>query len=212
MRLRTPSHWIRTTSRRRTFDSASEKTRQPAAQGRAAARSGAARSGSPAPVAAGPSAGGRVSPAAWSTFEGRVRGRRAERAVAEAHEALGRGDAEAARAALAELDAVSPGDPRRDAIAASLEQSSVQQAPAATPPAASATRPPAPAPDLQPPWRAQRSPLHRRPVLRRDLVHQRTWPRPQPGPQDRLHEGRRLHPKYLRRSRLRICLSISRCG
>jgi hypothetical protein len=68
-----------------------------------------------------------------------VRGRRAERAVAEAHEALGRGDAEAAQAALAELDAVSPGDPRREAIAASLEQSSVQQAAAATPPAASDT-------------------------------------------------------------------------
>lgn len=115
------------------------KGRQPAAQGRAGARAGAGRSSSPVPVAPDQAPTGRVSPAAWSTFEGRVRGRRAERAIAEAQQALGRGDAEAAQAALAELDAVSPGDPRREAIAASLEQSSVQQAAAATPPAASDT-------------------------------------------------------------------------
>ena len=62
----------------------------------------------------------RISPAAWSTFEQRVRERRAERAVSEAREALARGDQDAAAAALAELDSVSPHDARRASIAASL--------------------------------------------------------------------------------------------
>jgi hypothetical protein len=122
------------------------KDRQPEAQGRAAAPAAATRSSAPVPVAPGPSPAGRVSPAAWSTFEGRVRGRRAMRAVAEAQEALSRGDTEGAQAALAELDTVSPGDPRREAIAASLEPPPVQQAGGPTPPAPPAIRPPAPAP------------------------------------------------------------------
>jgi hypothetical protein len=119
---------------------------KPETQGRAAAPAGAGRLSAPVRVAPGPSPAGLVSPAAWSTFEGRVRGRRAERAVAEAHEALGRGDAEAAQAALAELDAVSPGDPRREAIAASLEPPPVQQDAVPAPPAVPATRSLAPAP------------------------------------------------------------------
>jgi hypothetical protein len=60
--------------------------------------------------------------------------------------------------------------------------------------------------------RAQRPPLRRGPVLPRDLVHQCTWPRPRPGSQDRLHQRRRLHPRYLRTSRLRICRSMSHRG
>src|SRR5918995_624980 len=122
------------------------KDRHPAAQGRAAAPAGARRSSAAVPVAPGPSPAGPVSPAAWSTFEGRVRGRRAERAVAEAQEPLRRSDVEAAQAALAELDAVSPGDPRREAIAASLEPPPVQQAALPAPPAVPATHRPAPAP------------------------------------------------------------------
>jgi hypothetical protein len=61
-----------------------------------------------------------VSPAAWSAFEQRVRARRADKAVAEARDAIGRGDAEAGDAALTELDAMSPGDSRRVGIEASL--------------------------------------------------------------------------------------------
>ena len=123
------------------------------------------------PVAPGASAAGRVSPAAWSTFEGRVRGRRADRAVADAQEALGRGDAEAAQAALAELDAVSPGDHRRDAIVASLEpRRPVERVPVPTPPSDSGTRRPAAAPrpaaPLARPMAAAspRTPSARRPV------------------------------------------------
>ena len=80
--------------------------RQPASTGR--------------PPAAAPPEQGRVSTAAWSSFEQRVRDRRADRAVAEAQEALSRQNRESAEAALAELDAVSPGDSRRDAIVAAL--------------------------------------------------------------------------------------------
>jgi hypothetical protein len=127
------------------------KDRQPADQGRAARAAAVGPRSSPMPVAPGASAVGRVSPAAWSTFEGRVRGRRADRAVADAQEALGRGDAEAAQAALAELDAVSPGDPRRDAIVASLEpRRSVERIPVITP-ADSGPRRPDPAPRLAAP-------------------------------------------------------------
>jgi hypothetical protein len=60
--------------------------------------------------------------------------------------------------------------------------------------------------------RAQRPPLRRGPVLPRDLVHQCTWPPPRRGPQDRLHQRRRLHPRPLRTSRLRICRSMSHRG
>jgi hypothetical protein len=120
---------------------------RPADQGRAARAAAVRPRRSPIPVAPGASAAGRVSPTAWSTFEGRVRGRRADRAVADAQEALGRGDAEAAQAALEELDAISPGDPRRDAIVASLEpRRPVERVPVPTPPADSGTRRPAPTP------------------------------------------------------------------
>ena len=152
---------------------------QPADQGRAARAAAVRPRRSPIPVAPGASAAGRVSPTAWSTFEGRVRGRRADRAVADAQEALGRGDAEAAQAALEELDAISPGDPRRDAIVASLEpRRPVERAPATTPPADSGTRRPAPAPRPAVPLARPWPPRRRAPVLRRDLVQQRTWPRP----------------------------------
>jgi hypothetical protein len=66
---------------------------------------------------------GRVSAAAWSTFEQRVRARRADRAVADAQEALARGDLDAAEAALTELGEVAPDDPRHGWLAASLEAS-----------------------------------------------------------------------------------------
>jgi len=143
---------------------------QPADKGRTARAAAVRPRSSPIPVAPGASAAGRVSPAAWSTFEGRVRGRRADRAVADAQEALGRGDAEAAQAALEELDAVSPGDPRRDAIVASLEpRRPVERVPVPTPPADSGTRRPAPAPwpavPLARPMAAPlRAPSARRPV------------------------------------------------
>ena len=64
---------------------------------------------------------GQVAPAAWSAFEARVRARRADRAVANAQTAIARGDREAASAALAELDIVSPDDPRRHQIAEYVE-------------------------------------------------------------------------------------------
>jgi hypothetical protein len=63
----------------------------------------------------------QVAPAAWSTFEARVRARRADRAVANAQAAIAAGDREAAAAALAELDIVSPDDPRRLQIADYVE-------------------------------------------------------------------------------------------
>jgi hypothetical protein len=59
---------------------------------------------------------GRVSPAAWSTFEQRIRERRADRAVTDAQAAMARGDREATLVAFAELEAVSPGDARRAGI------------------------------------------------------------------------------------------------
>ena len=121
------------------------KDRRPAAPDRAGAVAPVGAVGSPGSVARGPSPAGRVSPAAWSTFEGRVRGRRADRAVVEAQEALGRGDAEAARAALAELDAVSPGDPRREVIAASLAPPALDHVSVPTPPPAASAAPAVPA-------------------------------------------------------------------
>ena len=121
------------------------KDRRPAAPDRAGAVAPVDAVGSRGSVARGPSPAGRVSPAAWSTFEGRVRGRRADRAVVEAQEALGRGDAEAARAALAELDAVSPGDPRREVIAASLARQRWTTSPYRTPPPAASAAPAVPA-------------------------------------------------------------------
>ena len=50
-----------------------------------------------------------------------MRARRADRAVANAQTAIARGDREAAGAALAELDIVSPDDPRRHQIAEYVE-------------------------------------------------------------------------------------------
>src|SRR3954469_5647676 len=97
------------------------KQRGPAAPPRS--RAAAAPPPPSAPVAPRPTGAappGRVFQDAWSAFEQRVGARRADKAVAEARDAIGRGDAEAAEAALTELDAVSPGDSRRVAIEASL--------------------------------------------------------------------------------------------
>ena len=129
------------------------KDRPPAPRVRAGAPLTAGRAGSPRPVLSRPPEPsrpivpsgrpptGRVSPAAWSTFEGRVRARRADRAVSDGQQALARGDVEAAHVALAELDALSPDDPRRTAIADSLPP--LEGAGVST-----ATRPALPAPPL----------------------------------------------------------------
>ena len=86
----------------------------------------AERAERPRPVNTPPT--GSISPAAWSTFEQRVRERRAERAVAGAQEALARGDQEAAAAALADLDAVSPHDARRALRATDAARSEPEEA------------------------------------------------------------------------------------
>ena len=77
---------------------------------------------------------GQVAPAAWSTFEARVRARRADLAVANAQAAIACGDREAAGAALAELDIVSPDDPRRHHIAEYVELLPVERVRAQWPP------------------------------------------------------------------------------
>src|SRR4051795_4768673 len=70
----------------------------------------------------------RLSAAAWSTFEQRVRERRADRAVADAQEALARGDVDAAEAAVSELGEVAPDDPRRGWLLRSVEAQAAEPA------------------------------------------------------------------------------------
>jgi hypothetical protein len=61
-----------------------------------------------------------VDGAAWSTFEQRVRARRADRCAVHVREAHERGDADAARAALAELTELAPEDERITPLTALL--------------------------------------------------------------------------------------------
>jgi hypothetical protein len=124
------------------------KTRAAAASAQTGPAGAAVATGRrPAPWAASP---GRVPPDGWSTFEQRVRARRADHAVEEARNALAGRDPDGARAALAELDEVSPGDARRAPIVASLGGAAARATAAPAKPAA--TRPissdPSPSPDI----------------------------------------------------------------
>jgi hypothetical protein len=110
------------------------KTRAAAASAQTGPAGAAVATGRrPAPSAASP---GRVPPDGWSTFEQRVRARRADHAVEEARNALAGRDPDGARAALAELDEVSPGDARRAPIVASLGGAAARATAAPAKPAA----------------------------------------------------------------------------
>jgi hypothetical protein len=88
---------------------------------------------SDAPDATGGSPHDMVDGAAWSSFEQRVRARRADRCAARAREAHARGDADAAHAALAELTELAPDDERIPSLAALLTPAVPQSPPAVAP-------------------------------------------------------------------------------